>query len=104
MRIAALPAISQEKLDEVLREYAFKHWRDSRFYHMVCAMMFQAAKPDKRYLTLQHTYTKDEKLIERFYAGNNSRMDYLSLLSGRPPVPVAKALPVMLKYGWAGQR
>ena len=98
MMIAAMPEISQRKLDKALREYTLKHWRDNKFYHMLCAMMFQAAKPDKRYLTLEHTYAKDEKLIERFYAGNSTRMDRISLLTGRPPVPVTKALPIMMKY------
>ncbi|MEW4467302.1 lycopene beta-cyclase CrtY [Parasphingorhabdus sp. JC815] len=96
--IASMPRINQDKLNENLRKYARKHWQDSKFYHMLCAMMFQAAKPDKRYLTLEHTYAKDEKLIERFYAGNSTRMDRISLLTGRPPVPVTKALPIMMKY------
>ena len=98
MLIAAMPEVSQSKLDKSLHEHAAKHWRESRFYHMLCAMMFQAAKPARRYLTLEHTYAKDEKLIERFYAGKTTKLDQAALLFGRPPVPITKALPIMMKY------
>jgi lycopene beta-cyclase len=96
--IAEMPLISQGLLDNMLRELATKHWNKSKFYRMLCAMMFRAARPEKRYLTLQHTYAKDEALIERFYAGKTSLRDQFSLLSGRPPVPISKALPIMMEY------
>lgn len=98
MMIAAMPEITQDGLNEKLRTFAATHWQDCKFYHMLCAMMFQAAKPEKRYLTLEHTYAKDEKLIERFYAGQTSKWDQAALLTGRPPVPITKALPIMMKY------
>ncbi|MEP2988167.1 MAG: lycopene beta-cyclase CrtY [Parasphingorhabdus sp.] len=98
MMIAAMPKINQKKLDKLLKELAFQHWTDGKFYRMLCAMMFKAAKPEKRYLTLEHTYAKDEALIERFYAGKSTKLDQASLLSGKPPVPISKAIPVMLKY------
>lgn len=98
MIIADMPKITQKKLDKLLKELAFQHWADGKFYRMLCAMMFKAAKPEKRYLTLEHTYSKDEALIERFYAGKSTKLDQASLLSGKPPVPISKAIPVMLKY------
>lgn len=98
MNIAAMPEITQEILDKSLREYAASHWQNCKFYHMLCAMMFKAGKPEKRYKTLEHTYGKDENLIARFYAGTTTRRDQLTLLSGRPPVPISKALPIMMKY------
>lgn len=98
MIIADMPKIAQKKLDKLLKELAFQHWADGKFYRMLCAMMFKAAKPEKRYLTLEYTYSKDEALIERFYAGKSTKLDQASLLSGKPPVPISKAIPVMLKY------
>lgn len=98
MNIAAMPEITQEILDKNVREYAASHWQDCKFYHMLCAMMFKAGKPEKRYKTLEHTYGKDESLIARFYAGTTTKRDQLTLLSGRPPVPITKALPIMMKY------
>lgn len=98
MKVAALPELTQDSLDILLREYAAKHWQDCKFYHMLCAMMFEAGKPEKRYKTLEHTYGKNEELIARFYAGTTTRLDQAALLSGRPPVPITKALPIMMKY------
>ncbi len=98
MIIADMPKITQKKLDKLLKDLAFQHWTDGKFYRMLCAMMFKAAKPEKRYLTLEHTYAKDEALIERFYAGKTTKLDQAALLSGKPPVPITKAIPVMLKY------
>lgn len=96
--IAEMPDISQKMLDKMLRELATRHWEKGKFYRMLCAMMFRAARPEKRYLTLEHTYRKDAALIERFYAGKSTKLDQISLLSGKPPVPILKALPIMLKY------
>lgn len=98
MIIADMPKITQKKLDKRLKDMAFQHWSDGKFYRMLCAMMFKAAKPEKRYLTLEHTYAKDEALIERFYAGKTTLLDQASLLSGKPPVPITKALPIMMRY------
>jgi len=98
MMIAAMPDITQDSLDKALREYAANHWQNCKFYHMLCAMMFKAGKPEKRYRTLEHTYGKDENLIARFYAGTTTKRDQAALLSGRPPVPITKAIPIMMKY------
>ncbi|MFT6008357.1 MAG: lycopene beta-cyclase [Parasphingorhabdus sp.] len=96
--IAEMPDISQQKLDEMLRTLARKHWKNGKFYRMLCAFLFLGADPDKRYKTLEHTYTKDEKLLARFYAGKSTRMDQASLLTGRPPIPISRAIPLLLKY------
>ncbi|WP_108812623.1 lycopene beta-cyclase CrtY [Sphingorhabdus sp. Alg231-15] len=98
MKVATLPELTQDSLDKMLREYAAKHWQNCKFYHMLCAMMFEAGKPENRYKTLEHTYGKDENLIARFYAGTTTKLDQAALLSGRPPVPITKALPIMMKY------
>ncbi len=98
MKVATLPDLTQDDLDKMLREYAAKHWQHCKFYHMLCAMMFKAGKPEQRYKTLEHTYSKDENLIARFYAGTTTRWDQAALLFGRPPVPITKALPIMIKY------
>jgi len=98
MMIAALPKIRQKSLDKSMRDYAAAHWKEGKFYRMLCAMMFEAAKPEKRYMTLQHFYGKDEELIKRFYAGKTSLLDQASLLSGKPPVPISKALPIMMRF------
>lgn len=98
MLIAETPEIDQQKLDEMLRNLARKHWKDGKFYRLLCAFLFLGADPAKRYKTLQHTYAKDESLLARFYSGKSTRMDKLSLLTGKPPIPVSRAIPLLLKY------
>ncbi|VWX57949.1 lycopene beta-cyclase CrtY [Sphingorhabdus sp. 109] len=98
MLIAETPEIDQQKLDEMLRNLAQKHWKDGKFYRLLCAFLFLGADPAKRYKTLQHTYAKDESLLARFYSGKSTRMDKLSLLTGKPPIPVSRAIPLLLKY------
>ena len=65
---------------------------------MLCAFLFLGADPDKRYKTLEHTYSKDEKLLARFYAGKSTLLDQANLLTGKPPIPVSRAIPLLLKY------
>ncbi len=96
--ICGMPRITPNILNSKLEEMSLSNWNKGNFYRMLCAMMFKAAKPEKRYLTLEHTYSKDQKLIERFYAGKTTLLDKAALLSGRPPVPITKALPIMTQY------
>ena len=96
--IAEMPEINQKALDKMLRDLARKHWKNGKFYRMLCAFLFLGADPDQRYRTLEHTYSKDEKLLARFYAGRSTRMDQVNLLSGKPPIPVSRAIPLLLKY------
>ena len=49
----------------------------------------------ERYRVLEHFYRLDPDLIARFYAGRSTLADRMKILSGRPPVPVGKALKAM---------
>lgn len=98
MLIAEMPSITQNNLDKLLKDMAAKHWKNGGFYRMLCAFLFKGADPEKRYLTLQHTYTKDENLLARFYAGKTTKKDQAKLLSGKPPIPIRRAIPLLLKY------
>lgn len=96
--IAEMPSITQQTLDKMLHDLAANHWNNGKFYRMLCAFMFLGAEPEKRYKTLEHTYTKNEKLLARFYAGKSTRMDHINLLTGKPPIAVSRAIPLLLKY------
>ena len=41
---------------------------------------------------LQRFYRLPQPLIERFYAGEATRMDKLRILTGKPPVPMGPAI------------
>ena len=98
MLIAEMPDITQGKLDRMLRDLATRHWKDGRFYRLLCAFLFLGADPAKRYKTLEHSYAKGEPLLARFYAGKSTWWDKISLLTGKPPIPVFRAIRILLKY------
>jgi lycopene beta-cyclase len=70
-------------------------WRSRRFYRMLAAMLFRAADPHERYLVLERFYRLDAGLIARFYAGQSTLFDRLRVLSGKPPVPIGRAMRAM---------
>jgi lycopene beta-cyclase len=55
-------------------------------------MLYRAAKPEQRYRVLEHFYRLPQPLVGRFYAGRLTFRDKIRVLSGRPPVPVGRAL------------
>jgi lycopene beta-cyclase len=63
-------------------------------------MLFQAAEPERRYLVMQRFYRLPEPLIRRFYAGSLTAADRVRILSGRPPVPLRRALQCL----WPSRR
>jgi lycopene beta-cyclase len=64
---------------------------------MLARMLFLAAKPSERYRVLERFYTLDPALIGRFYAGRSTSWDKFRILSGKPPVPVTRALRAVLE-------
>ena len=85
------PLTSETALSAVYA-HARKRKRDQAFYRLLNRMLFQAAKPEERYLVLQRFYSLSQGLIERFYACELTMADKLRILTGRPPVPFFKAL------------
>ena len=67
------------------------------FYFLLNRMMFLAATPSKRYKVLERFYTLPVPTIERFYAGQSNAWDRLRLLSGKPPVPLLKAVQAVFR-------
>lgn len=69
-----------------------RHKFEETFFRLLNRMLFRAAKPEQRYKVLQRFYGLSQGLIERFYAGTLTRWDKIRILSGKPPVPISKAL------------
>jgi lycopene beta-cyclase len=84
-----------ERLGPAARVRALAHWKEGAYYRLLTAMLFRAAEPDQRYRVLQRFYRLSGPLIGRFYAGQSSRLDKLRILSGRPPVPLGRAIRVL---------
>ena len=55
-------------------------------------MLFKAAAPDQRYRVLERFYRLPAPLMRRFYASELTRLDKLRILTGKPPVPIHRAL------------
>lgn len=96
VRTAALVAAASDlggaALHRLLHDFARATWRRRRFYRMLSAMLFKAAEPQERYRILERFYRLDPKLIGRFYAGHSTLYDRIRILSGKPPVPIGRAV------------
>ena len=92
--------IDRADLPTRLRNRAATSWRRQRFYRMLGAMLFRAAEPDERFRIFERFYRLSPALIARFYAGRSSTADKLRILSGKPPVPVGRAMAALRKFDW----
>ncbi len=90
--IAAQPDLSGPALHEATRARAREHWRAGGYYRLLSDMLFHAARPAERWRVLDHFYRKPDDLVGRFYAGQSTWRDKLSILAGTPPVPISRAL------------
>ena len=79
----------------LFRDRARKLWRERAFFRLLNRMMFRATAPEQRYRVLEHFYRLPEPVIARFYAARLTRLDKVRILTGKPPVPVLKALRAM---------
>jgi len=98
-READLPG---DQLAAMLEARARGHWRRTKFYRRLGAMLFDAARPEERWRVFARFYRLSAPLIERFYAARSTRADRLRILCGRPPVPLGRALGVFLPHRGRG--
>jgi lycopene beta-cyclase len=78
-----------------VRAHAAEAWRRRAFFRLLNRMLFQAARPDQRDRVFARFYTLGQPLIERFYADRLTLADKARILTGRPPVPIHRALRVL---------
>jgi lycopene beta-cyclase len=96
VRTASLLAAQRDfdgaALHDLFEREAEAMWRRRDFYRTLNTMLFRAAEPRERYKVLERFYRLDPALISRFYAGKTGVLDKMKIMSGKPPVPVAKAV------------
>jgi lycopene beta-cyclase len=101
VRTAALVARQRDysgaALHDVLHDFAANAWKSRGFYRALDRMLFRAAEPDQRYRVLERFYRLDSGLIGRFYAGRTTMTDKARILTGKPPVPISRALKAILR-------
>jgi lycopene beta-cyclase len=98
--IAKAPDLSREGLARLTREHGVRAWKARGFYRMLDTMLFRAAYPHERYRIMERFYTLPEPLIARFYAAQSTRFDQLRVLTGKPPIPIPRALKAILRTKW----
>lgn len=95
LAIAADADLPGAQLAAMLEGRARAHWRATKSYRRLGAMLFGAAEPHRRYRVFERFYRLPESLIERFYAGRSTRLDQARILCGKPPVPLGGALAAL---------
>lgn len=93
--LASLPNLGRQPIVDLLRGRAERIWKERTFFQLLNRMLFRAADAEQRYRVLEHFYRLPEPVIGRFYAGRLNKLDKLRIVSGRPPVPLLKALSAL---------
>lgn len=97
--LAGIDNLAGESLGRISHDWAYRHWRQGRFYRMLSRMLFAAAHPSERWRMLARFYRLPEARIERFYAGRSTPADMARVLIGKPPVPVFSAMAALAGGG-----
>jgi lycopene beta-cyclase len=87
-RLAADPGMAPAQFEALARS----HWKARGYYRLLDTMLFGAAVPDQRYRIFERFYGLSASLIERFYAGQSTLLDKARILTGKPPVPIVRAI------------
>ena len=95
LALTRLDDFSSAALSHWARRRFLAHWRAGRFFRALNRMLFRAAQPNERVRVFEHFYRLPEDLIGRFYAGKLSLADKARILTGKPPVPIGRALKAL---------
>lgn len=94
--LAGLSDFSGAKLHDATHAMARATWKSRGFYRMLDTMLFRAAEPEERYRILERFYRLSPALIGRFYAGRSTMTDKARVLTGKPPVPISRAVRAII--------
>jgi lycopene beta-cyclase len=90
--LSTLPDLSGPALAAATRDFAVKRWESRGFFRLLNRMLFRAAEPARRYRILERFYRLSPGLIARFYGARLTLADQARILTGRPPVPLWRAV------------
>ncbi|MBN8815859.1 MAG: lycopene beta-cyclase CrtY [Sphingomonas sp.] len=90
--VAEASDLSSAALHDLTYRMAKRAWDDRGFYRMLDAMLFHAAEPEERYRIFERFYRLNPALIGRFYAGRSTMRDKARILTGKPPIPIGRAI------------
>lgn len=95
LAVARMDDLSGPALQDALHMLARAHWRGQSFYRLLATLLFRAAGPAERWRVLARFYRLDPALIGRFYAGQSTFFDKVRILTGKPPVPIGRAIQAL---------
>lgn len=95
-RVAALKVFTPEAVREELASICRERGAATDFQLLLNRFLFVCARPKERLRLFSHFYGRDQRVIERFYAGRTSHLDRFRILWGRPPLPLTRAARVLL--------
>lgn len=90
--LAGLNSWRSEPLHALIRKRSVRLWRRGLYFRILNRMLYRGCDPAERYRVLQHFYRLPAPLVNRFYAGRPTWIDRLRILSGKPPIPIGRAL------------
>lgn len=96
--VASLPSLDAATIYNAVRRHSVDAWKTRGMYRLLNRMLFLAALPNERYRVLERFYDHDEALVARFYAARPKLRDWGTILSGKPPLPVLRAVKTLIKY------
>ncbi|MCP4001532.1 MAG: lycopene beta-cyclase CrtY [Gammaproteobacteria bacterium] len=96
--LAQLKHWSATSVYQLTRRASERLWENTGFYRALNRMLFLAADPHERRHILERFYGLNGGLIARFYAGQNTLLDKLRILSGKPPVKLNRAYTAVFNY------
>jgi lycopene beta-cyclase len=90
--LAARDSLGSDELALAIRTRSFRLWRKGLYFRLLNRMLYLASAPEDRYRMLEYFYRLPANTINRFYAGSLTSLDKIRILTGKPPVPVNRAL------------
>lgn len=96
--VASLPVLDAPSIYAAVRHHSVRAWKSRGMYRLLNRMLFLAALPGERYRVLERFYEHDDALVGRFYAARPELRDWRTILSGKPPLPVLRAMTTLIKY------
>ena len=94
--LCELPDLDSAAALELMTTVSQREWRRSGYFRLLNRMLFRAADPGERIRMFQQFYGRPAGLIDRFYASRLRPLDYLRIMTGRPPVSLVRAARVFL--------
>jgi lycopene beta-cyclase len=97
--IARAPELTSAAVAALIVDHSKRLWHARGMFRLLNRLLFLAAAGEEKARVMARFYTLPEPLIRRFYSGTLTLTDKARLLSGKPPIPIGRALPCLSTSG-----